>query len=111
MATWTKLKSGSWGIKGPATEVVEGAHVQVRKQSGEIQTVTVAKVIWTGNDTAIAAIVSEKREGGKNGGATQCADCGKRLVNGGKLCRDSSGIMGECCPQCARMSPYERSFC
>lgn len=115
MATWTKLRDGSWGIKGPKTEIAAGARVQVQKKDGEIQTVTIAKVVWSGDDVAIASIVAERREGGNGGGANAggktCADCGKRLVNGGKMCRDSSGFLGECCPQCARMSQFERSFC
>lgn len=41
--------------------------------------------------------------------AGTCADCGTssaRLVE----CADSSGIVAGCCPRCAAMSPYERSF-
>jgi hypothetical protein len=38
-----------------------------------------------------------------------CSECGKRFH---RLtpCRDSSGILGVCCPMCARMSQWERSF-
>ncbi len=46
--TWTKLRNGSWGIKG--FDLTEGEQVTVTKKSGETKTATVGKVIWTGTD-------------------------------------------------------------
>ena len=44
-----------------------------------------------------------------SGAAGTCAECGcssARLSD----CSDSSGLVGGCCPRCAAMSRYERSF-
>jgi hypothetical protein len=61
MATWTKLKSGEWGIRveGKATA---GQSVTVRKRDGSTSTVSVGKVIWTGNGVSLCTVGSERRE-------------------------------------------------
>lgn len=54
-ATYTKLRSGEWGlrIKG---EAKTGLKVKVTKRSGEVKTETVDRVIWSGNGITLAAI-------------------------------------------------------
>lgn len=45
----------------------------------------------------------------KSGKAGTCAECGRsstRLIT----CTDSSSLAGDCCPSCARLNQYERSF-
>jgi hypothetical protein len=59
MATYTKLKSGEWGIRSTST-LVEGQQVIVTKKSGQAKTETVAKVIWRGNGVTLATIVASQ---------------------------------------------------
>jgi hypothetical protein len=54
--TWTKLKDETWGLRG--ADLKEGATVTVVKKSGETQTVTVGKVLWTGPDGVCLARVA-----------------------------------------------------
>lgn len=55
MATFTKLQSGDWGITVNGKAAV-GQTVTVQKKSGETKTVTVSKVVWSGNGKSICAI-------------------------------------------------------
>ena len=55
MATWTKLKSGEWGIRVTGTAKV-GQTVTVTKKAGGTSEVTVAKVVWSGNGVTLCAI-------------------------------------------------------
>lgn len=43
---------------------------------------------------------------GKRGRCDECGTYSGTLI----ACADSSGCMGDCCPRCARMSRYERSY-
>ena len=56
-ATYTKLRSGEWGIRliGRATE---GQMVSVAKKSGETKSETIARVVWTGRDSRSGESVS-----------------------------------------------------
>lgn len=55
MTTYTKLKDGSWGIKGKG--LTTGQTVSVTKKSGECKTETVSHILWTGQDgTQLASI-------------------------------------------------------
>lgn len=56
MASFKKLRNGSWGISGPSSEIREDAVVTVTKRDGSTKTVTVTKVLWTGDGKSIAAI-------------------------------------------------------
>lgn len=57
-ATYTKLRSGEWGIRVQGGTVREGQTVTVRKQSGETKTETVKKVVFAGNGIQLCAIGS-----------------------------------------------------
>jgi hypothetical protein len=48
--TWKHLRSGGWGVIGPASVLVEGCNVPVTKRSGEVQQKAVRRVLWTGTD-------------------------------------------------------------
>lgn len=65
MFTFTKLRSGQWGIKGDAAAAVVGARVPVMKKSGRTSEVEIARVLWQGatesGEVAICAIVAEER--------------------------------------------------
>lgn len=73
-ATFTKLKSGNWGIRVPltnGTELAAGDTVRVVKKSGEGKDVVVDRVLWkgtdkrSGNPVALCAIVDDRRNGSK----------------------------------------------
>jgi hypothetical protein len=55
-ATYTKLKSGEWGIRVTEGTVTEGQTVTVTKKSGETKEEVVAKVVWSGNGVTLCAI-------------------------------------------------------
>lgn len=85
MATFAKLKSGEWGLRGTPEELQAGRTVQVTKRSGETQLCTVGKVLWTGNGVALATIsgAGDVRSGRqRRAGGAVCAECGRpgRLV-------------------------------
>jgi hypothetical protein len=84
MTTFTKLRSGSWGIKS-TTSVAAGDRVTVTKKSGERQTVTVERVVFAGNGVWLAAIRSEPKSGGRrggHGGRYECGECGEYVTPG-----------------------------
>lgn len=56
MTTFKKLNSGDWGLIGSADEIQAGRSVKVTKRSGQTKTVTVGKVLWSGDGKAIATI-------------------------------------------------------
>lgn len=51
MATYTKLKSGDWGVRGDGQPPAPGTPVNVRKASGEIKSETIGRIVWQGSDT------------------------------------------------------------
>lgn len=53
-ATYTKLRNGSWGIKGSGLK--PGREVTVRKRNGELHEVTVGRIVWRGDGVMIASI-------------------------------------------------------
>ena len=57
MNTYTKLKSGEWGIRVQGSARV-GERVTVTKKSGESKMETIGKVIWSGNGVTICAIAN-----------------------------------------------------
>lgn len=64
MATYTKLKSGAWGVR-VAGATSSGSVVSVTTKSGKTKSETVAKVLWSGNGVSICAIVPRgDRDGG-----------------------------------------------
>jgi len=59
-ATYTKLRSGDWGIRVQGS-VEAGAVLTVTKKSGEAKAETVAKVVWSGNGITLCAIGQSAR--------------------------------------------------
>jgi len=55
-ATWTKLKSGEWGVRVAGAEVKAGETIVVTKKSGETKTVKIARVLWTGDGISLCAV-------------------------------------------------------
>ena len=60
MATYTKLKSGEWGIRS-TSPVEPGSRVTVATKTGGSKTETVKKIIWSGNGVWLAAIAQRER--------------------------------------------------
>lgn len=60
MATWTKLRSGEWGVKVQGS-ARKGQSITVQKKSGETSTVTVEKVVWSGNGVSICAVARKAK--------------------------------------------------
>jgi hypothetical protein len=89
-ATYTKLKSGDWGVRIEGA-VKPGAIVTVTKKSGETKSETISKVLWMGNGISLCAIgASGNGSSHGNGGARKCADCGGPVTGTYRYCRDCS---------------------
>lgn len=94
-ATYTKLKSGDWGIRS-ASPLREGESVVVRKKDGSSRTETVTKVLWSGDGVWLAAVArSGQRSGGelprghhrcRNGHAPHAGPCCSGRHRGGDDC-------------------------
>jgi len=89
MVTFTKLRDGSWGLRG--RDLVEGQTVTVTKRSGERQTATVGRVVWRGRDGTCLATKS----GGSGRRVGNCRECGGPLVDASHH-RAMGGLCGHC---------------
>jgi len=54
--TYTKLRDGSWGLRGPS--LTAGVTVAVSKKDGSQKHETVGRVIWQGDGVCLATIDS-----------------------------------------------------
>jgi hypothetical protein len=71
-ATYTKLQSGAWGIRGAGEPPAVGDAVNVTKRSGAVDSRTVERVVWSGpardgNGLAWIAAVEEDRASRRRG--------------------------------------------
>lgn len=99
MNTYTKLKSGDWGVKGQVPAPTEGGTVTVTKRDGTSKNEVIGKIVSTENGTWVAEIVRKSfasagagapsgarinvpRMGGRRRGAYDCDHCGDRVVPG-----------------------------
>jgi hypothetical protein len=107
MTTYSKLKSGDWGVRGPVAEVRDGAVVKVAKRDGAVKTETIDRVIWTDGTVALAAIVravaapapvrasgTGRRRGGCHTDGN-CSSCCSPKLGGGCPCADGGWF--RCC--------------
>lgn len=53
--TYTKLRSGEWGIRS-TTRLVSGMHVTVSKRDGSAKMETVDRVVWSGGGVWLASV-------------------------------------------------------
>jgi hypothetical protein len=80
-ASFTKLRDGSWGLRIVANSIVPGTTVQVRKKSGQTDTKTIGRVVWSGNGVFLCTIQPDTHSshrgtrGSIRGRRTGCA-CG-----------------------------------
>jgi len=95
--TFTKLRNGNWGIRGPQEEIEAGFEVWVTKRNGKQTLVTVDRVLWSGDGIALASIVDDRQQrqpqrkrGFRPSGANrgQCTEC------------DAWGPKGHTCQEC-----------
>lgn len=124
-----KLRDGSWGARVQGTPR-SGDTIRVTTRGGKSWESVVDKVIWTDRKVSIVSVESRKRSSSSrssrpparrsyggwgdmadsgSGGSGVCDECHMRHSNL-RPCQDSSGLGGQCCPHCARMSRWERSF-
>lgn len=120
---WTKLRDGLWGARVPSLTVGSGDVVELVKADGTTSAVTIDRVLWRGEGHTLATcakfgnqspavrngneFAANRRSRPSEGGT--CDECGRPSATL-RPCSDSSGITGRCCPRCAGMSRYERSF-
>src|SRR3954465_9181542 len=56
MATYTKLKSGEWGVRVEGKPTT-GCRITVMTKSGASKVETIGKVLWSGNGVSLCTIV------------------------------------------------------
>jgi len=54
--TFTKLRNGDWGLRGPESMLRGAQWVTVTRRGGDTTRVQVARIVWTGNGVAVASI-------------------------------------------------------
>lgn len=87
MTTYTKLRSGEWGLRIQGSARV-GQAITVTKKSGETKTEYVRNIIWAGNGITLAAIDTMDRPAGKSyqprrrSGRYECSECGEYHTEG-----------------------------
>jgi hypothetical protein len=108
-ATYTKLKSGDWGVRIEGSAPAVGSTVVVGKKDGTTKTETIAKVVWSGNGIALCAVVAtprtgsasasparfSARRGGNGSNGTRCRECRGPLTSA-KHHRAMGGLCGDC---------------
>lgn len=58
-ASYTKLKSGEWGVRIEGT-AQQGQQVIVKKKDGTTKTETITQIVWSGNGITLCAIGQTK---------------------------------------------------
>lgn len=90
--TFSKLKSGEYGVRAVGVTLKAEQSVSVTKKSGESSTVKIKKILWTGPDretgqtVQLAAIYSDRPSPG-GGGGSDC--CGYPCPVSGRRCTPS----------------------
>ena len=76
MATYTKLKDGSWGVRVEGT-AKSGQSVTVTKKSGETKSETIGRVLWSGNGISLCSVGQSSGNGSHSTHRPgRCANCG-----------------------------------
>ncbi len=94
---YTKLKDGSWGLRGAG--LTEGTSVKVTKRSGQTKTETVGHVVWSGSGVSVARIAAKNGNG--NGRYTRRGTygaeyCGYACPVNGHICGPAAGPCHDC---------------
>ena len=94
MISYTRLKSGDWGVKGPSGEVREGATVTVIKKNGETKQETIEKVLFSRDGIALAAI--KPRQHTRGGCACTEQGCCRPRCQCDRMCVCRGGTVFDC---------------
>jgi len=54
-ATYTKLRTGDWGVRIEGTAAV-GSAVTVTRRDGQTKTETISRVVWSGGGVTLCAV-------------------------------------------------------
>lgn len=98
MASYTKLKTGAWGIRCNAGAQV-GATVDVTTKAGAVKREVIAAVLWrdAAKDLSICAIGGKEKSGyGGSGyrrasGDGECNECGEWIKSANQRCWETGG--------------------
>ncbi|MCI0488950.1 MAG: hypothetical protein L0229_20350 [Blastocatellia bacterium] len=94
MATYTKLKSGEWGIRVEGENAAKkGDSVTVTKKDGSTKSETVKAVLWTGNGITLCAI-AQRSNGGYRGGYSRSCSCSDGCCDRGCRCESHCNCRG-----------------
>lgn len=87
-ATYTKLRSGAWGIRIESdTKPVEGTDIEVTKKDGTVKTEPLVKIVWSGDGLYICAIAAQEAPAPTaDGPLVECGDCGQMVPAGRPSC-------------------------
>lgn len=66
-ATFTKLRSGGWGVRVEGGVLPEGARVDVQRRDGSTKTVTLGRCVWASDDETLALYAIAGERSGSNG--------------------------------------------
>ena len=61
-ATYTKLRSGEWGVRVTGERVTRGSMVTVTKKDGELREEHIERVLWSGEGVMLCAIVHRTKK-------------------------------------------------
>lgn len=89
--TYTRLKTGDWGLRVCGDAPAPGTTLTVEKKDGSRKQETVERVIWTGNGVALCSIRRVDTRAPRTGGV-QCGYSG--------LWWDGEGLCPHCGDQC-----------
>ena len=97
--TYSKLRDGSWGVRG--IDLKEGQSVTVTKRSGETKTETVGKIVWRdASDLCVATIAGKERKSSPGRGYNrQCScddECCRPVCRCGSHCVCRGGNVYDC---------------
>lgn len=84
--TYTKLKSGEWGLRVPGGAARAGMSVAVHTKAGAAKTETIDRVLWSGNGVSLCTIRKRQRSSYGGDGFRPVAGCGNcRAI--GRMCK------------------------
>lgn len=106
MNTFCKLRDGSWGVRVEGAPVQAGDNVVVTKKGGGTDTVTISKVVWSGNGVTLCALPPKAAAASSRGGRTNSSrcHCGQQKNPRFSSCRDCYVV------ECEDMGDYSHSY-
>jgi hypothetical protein len=66
--TYTKLRTGEWGVRIVGQAPVVGQVVMVQKRNGETKEEAIGGIVWSGGGVTICSITRAANEKSSNGG-------------------------------------------